>query len=195
MESKITTELILASASPRRRELLHQVGLSPVIEPSHVDEVILSTAPDEVVKELSLQKARDVAFHYAGSAAVILGADTVVSVNHEILGKPKNTEEAFSMLSELQGRAHQVYTGVTLIFAESGETVTFAEKTEVHVYPMTDLQIRRYIATGECMDKAGAYGIQGFFAAYVSGIEGDYNNVVGLPVARVCRILAERGLY
>lgn len=195
MGNRINMELVLASASPRRRELLHQVGLSPVIEPSHVDELILSTAPDEAVKELSLQKARDVAFHYEGTDAVILGADTVVSVDHEILGKPRNTEEAFSMLKELQGRTHQVYTGVTLIFAESGETLTFSEKTEVQVYPMTEQQIRRYIATGEPMDKAGAYGIQGFFAAYVSGIEGDYNNVVGLPVARICRILSERGLY
>lgn len=184
--------IILASASPRRRELLHQVGLEPEIVPSHVEEVITSTRPDQVVMELSAQKAADVAAQYRGQQAVVIGADTVVAADGKILGKPGTEEEAVRMIEMLQGRTHQVYTGVTMIFADRGETVTFAEKTEVHVYPMTESQIRRYVATGEPMDKAGAYGIQGYFAAYIEGISGDYNNVVGLPVGRVCQELRKR---
>ena len=185
-------KLILASASPRRRELLHQVGLQPEIVPSHVEEVITSTEPDQVVMELSSQKASDVAARYQGQPVVVIGADTVVAADGRILGKPKTEEEAVSMIGMLQGRTHQVYTGVTMIFADTGETVAFAEKTEVHVYPMKENQIRRYVATGEPMDKAGAYGIQGRFAAYIQGISGDYNNVVGLPVGRVCHELRMR---
>lgn len=184
--------IILASASPRRRELLHQVGLEPEIVPSHVEEVITSISPDQVVMELSAQKAADVAAQYQGQQAVVIGADTVVAADGKILGKPGTEEEAVRMIEMLQGRTHQVYTGVTMIFADRGETVTFAEKTEVHVYPMTESQIRRYVATGEPMDKAGAYGIQGYFAAYIEGISGDYNNVVGLPVGRVCQELRKR---
>lgn len=188
-------KLILASASPRRRELLHQVGLQPEIVPSHVEEVITSTEPDQVVMELSAQKAEDVAAQYAGQRAVVVGADTVVSADGQILGKPKSADDAVHMISMLEGRTHQVYTGVTMIFADTGERVTFAEKTDVHVYSMTEDQIRRYVATGEPMDKAGAYGIQGRFAAYIEGISGDYNNVVGLPVGRVCRELSRRENY
>lgn len=185
--------IILASASPRRRELLHQVGLRPEIVPSCVEEVITSTEPDQVVMELSAQKAADVAAKYRGQAAVVIGADTVVAADGAILGKPKTEEEAVRMIEMLQGRTHQVYTGVTMIFTDTGEQVTFAEKTEVHVYPMTESEISRYVSTGEPMDKAGAYGIQGYFAAYIEGISGDYNNVVGLPVGRVCLELRRHG--
>lgn len=194
------TTIILASASPRRRELLAQVGIAPEVFPSQVDEAVTSTQPDHVVMELSAQKAEDVAARYhdratmTGPDIVIIGSDTVVSVDGAILGKPHDTEDAVRMLTMLQGRTHQVYTGVTMIFGRSGECVTFAEKTEVHVYPMTEEQIRRYVATGEPMDKAGAYGIQGYFAAYIQGISGDYNSVVGLPVGRVCRELSVRGV-
>lgn len=189
---RMNRRIILASASPRRRELLHQVGIQPEIVPSHVEEVITSTRPDHVVMELSAQKAADVAARYQGQPVVVIGADTVVAADGMILGKPKSEEDAANMLQMLQGRTHQVYTGVTMIFADTKETVTFAEKTEVHVYPMEDNQIRQYIATGEPMDKAGAYGIQGYFAAYIQGISGDYNNVVGLPVGRVCHELRMR---
>lgn len=188
-------KIILASASPRRRELLHQVGLQPEIVPSHVEEVITSTEPDQVVMELSSQKAADVAAGYAGQRAVIVGADTVVAADGQILGKPKSADDAVHMIGMLEGRSHQVYTGVTMIFADTGEQVTFAEKTDVHVYPMTEEQIRSYVETGEPMDKAGAYGIQGYFAAYIEGISGDYNNVVGLPVGRVCQELFKRENY
>ena len=184
-------KVILASASPRRLELLRQVGIEPVVEPSHVDEAITSTEPDKAVMELSAQKAEDIAVLHAGEDAVVIGADTVVAADGEILGKPSNREDAVRMLTLLQGRAHQVYTGVTLVFCGGKpRTVTFAERTDVFVCPMSRAQIEAYVDTGEPMDKAGAYGIQGCFAAWVEGISGDYNNVVGLPVGRVCRELA-----
>lgn len=184
-------QVILASASPRRKELLHQVGIDPVIRPSHVEEVITSQEPDQVVKELSSQKALDVAAGYQGQDVVVIGADTVVAADGQILGKPADREDAVRMITMLAGRSHQVYTGVTVVFGKTGKTVTFAEKTDVHVYPMTRSQIENYVDTGEPMDKAGAYGIQGYFAAYIQGIRGDYTNVVGLPVGRVCQTLFE----
>ena len=166
-------KIILASASPRRRELLTQIGLDFDVVVSETEEKINSTEPAKVVEELT--------------DLVVLGADTVVACDGKILGKPADTEAAAAMLTMLQGRGHEVYTGVTILYEENGErkTLTFHEKTTVHFYPMTDAQIREYVATGDPMDKAGAYGIQGFCARYIRGIEGDYNNVVGLPVGRV----------
>lgn len=189
------TKIILASASPRRRELLAQVGITPEVMPSHVEEVVTSTQPDQVVMELSAQKAEDVAAMYLNTDRdlVVIGSDTVVAVDGAILGKPHDEVDAVRMISMIQGRTHQVYTGVTMIFGTTGERVTFAEKTDVHVYPMTETQIRQYVATREPMDKAGAYGIQGYFAAYIQGISGDYNSVVGLPVGRVCQELFAHG--
>ena len=193
--------VILASGSPRRLDLLRQVGIEPEVEPSRVEEVITSTVPDQVVMELSRQKAEDVAIRHAGEDVVVIGADTVVAYDGKILGKPQDKEDAVRMIRMLQGHIHQVYTGVTLVFCgkTSGEQaiavdngshiITFAEKTDVHVCPMTEAQIRSYVETGEPMDKAGAYGIQGRFAVWVKGISGDYNNVVGLPLGRVCREL------
>jgi len=177
---------ILASGSPRRRELLGQIGIVPEVRPSHVEEKVTSRVPEEVVVELSAQKAEDVAAG-APEGAMILGADTVVAVDGMILGKPASHEEAREMIKRLQGRHHQVYTGVTLILKEANgcRGVSFAEKTDVEVYPMTEEEIRAYGDLQEPMDKAGAYGIQGIFAKYVAGIRGDYNNVVGLPVGRV----------
>lgn len=186
------SSIILASASPRRRELLQQVGIKPVVEPSHVEEIITSTQPDQVVMELSRQKAEDIAKLHCGEPVVVIGSDTVVAVDGMILGKPGDREDAIHMIERLQGREHQVYTGVTLVFcgdAACAGGITFAERTDVHVYPMSREQIEGYVDTGEPMDKAGAYGIQGRFAAYVQGISGDYNNVVGLPVGRVCQEL------
>lgn len=193
--------VILASASPRRLDLLRQVGIEPEVEPSHVEEVITSTVPDQVVMELSRQKAEDIAALHTGEDVIVIGADTVVAYDGKILGKPQDREDAVRMIRMLQGHIHQVYTGVTLVFCgkTSGEQaiavdngshiITFAEKTDVHVCPMTEAQIRSYVETGEPMDKAGAYGIQGRFAVWVKGISGDYNNVVGLPLGRVCREL------
>lgn len=181
-------KIILASNSPRRRELLRQIGVEPEIRPSQIEEQVTSQVPEEVVTELSLQKAEDVAAG-AEAGSLILGADTVVAVDGRILGKPHSHQEAMDMIRLIQGRTHQVYTGVTLIWKEGtgSRGVSFAEKTEVLVYPMTEEEIRDYADSEEPMDKAGAYGIQGRFAAYIKGIQGDYNNVVGLPVGRVCQ--------
>lgn len=179
-------KVILASGSPRRLELLEQIGIQPEVRPSSVEEQVMSTVPEEVVMELSSQKAEDVAAQVP-AGTLILGADTVVAVDGEILGKPEDHEDAGRMIRRIQGRSHQVYTGVTLICkdADGSRGVTFAEKTEVLVYPMTEEEIDCYAQSAEPMDKAGAYGIQGRFAAYIKGIHGDYNNVVGLPVGRV----------
>lgn len=191
------TEFILASGSPRRRELLTQVGIDYTVKVSNAEEVTDKVKPKAVVKELSSRKANDVynqlsaAKKKAGNVAVI-GADTVVAVDDIILGKPKTKAQAKAMLGLLQGRCHDVYTGVTVKTA--AKAITFAVRTKVKVYPMNRKQIEQYVNAGECMDKAGAYGIQGLFAAYVKGIEGDYNNVVGLPVAKLCNVLRKEKL-
>ena len=186
--------IILASGSPRRKELLAQVGISFEIVKAEGEEIINTTVPEEAVKELSRQKAREVAARTDGD--VVIGADTVVAADHQILGKPKDQEDAVRMIRMLQGRTHQVLTGVTVILRDEvrKKEIYFAETTHVHVYPMTEEQIRDYVASGEPMDKAGAYGIQGLFAAYVSGIEGDYNNVVGLPVGRLYQEVLAAGI-
>lgn len=187
-------KIILASGSPRRRELLTQIGIQYQVAPSEVDETVSETNPVRVVEELSLRKAIDVADRQ-NEDCIILGADTVVTLEQQILGKPVNKAEAFQMLHSLQGRTHQVYTGVTILQKEKGklQAYTFHEETKVIVVSMNETEINDYIATGEPMDKAGAYGIQGAFAAYVKGIEGDYYNVVGLPVCRVAQELKKRG--
>ena len=138
-----------------------------------------------------MQKAKEVAAKCDGS--IIIGADTIVAMEGQILGKPKDRADAMRMLRLLQGKKHQVITGVTVLLG-STKTRSFAEVTDVSLYPMTDAQIERYIATGEPMDKAGAYGIQGRFAAYVRGIEGDYNNVVGLPIGRLYQEVLSAGI-
>ena len=183
--------VILASASPRRTELLTQTGISHKVVPSKCEEHIISKIPEEVVKELSGQKAEDVYARYEKEHSleefIVIGSDTIVSAGGEILGKPEDKEDAYHMIAMLQDNTHQVYTGVTLLAQIKGkkERSTFAECSHVSVYPMEEQEIRDYIATGEPMDKAGAYGIQGAFAVYVRGIGGDYNNIVGLPIARV----------
>lgn len=187
--------IVLASGSPRRRELLAQVGIDFEVTVSGIEEVVSSTVPKDVVCELSRQKASDVFGGTAGDI-VVIGADTVVSADNRILGKPQDEEDAAKMLKSLSGRCHSVFTGVTLCIRRNGEEelLTFAEETKVYVDELTDRDIKAYIATGEPMDKAGAYGIQGKFAAYVEKIEGDYNNVVGLPVRRVCKVLREKDI-
>ena len=184
-------KIILASASPRRRELLDQIGVCFAVQPACGEEKITSADPKKVVEELSAQKAAEVADTQKEGDWLVIGADTVVSCKGQILGKPGSEENAFRMLAMLEGNTHEVYTGVTLIRIkkESGhfyqESRTFSEGTDVSFYPMTEREICDYIATGEPMDKAGAYGIQGKAAIFVKGIRGDYNNVVGLPIARL----------
>lgn len=180
-------QVVLASASPRRKELLNQIGIQAQICPAVMEEETQETEPDQVVMDLSWQKAALVAETLPANTLVI-GADTVVSVDGEILGKPENEEKAFEMLKKIQGRSHEVYTGVTLLLCTGNGAyhgTNFAERTVVTVYEMDDEEIHEYIETKDPMDKAGAYGIQGQFAAYIKGIEGDYTNVVGLPLGRL----------
>ena len=243
---------ILASASPRRYEILKQAGFENIIVmPSDVDETTDITNPEELVKELSLRKGLAVASElFSGDSGlaknsdsdyIIISADTSVSVDNKILGKPADEKEAYEMLHSIQGRSHKVYTGVTLIipskealqdisnksslgssnlsslgsnslssFGSNNPSSfssndanrliedntnqiikTFSVCTKVNVFPMTDEEIYAYIQTGDPFDKAGGYGIQGIFAKHVEGIEGDYLNVVGLPVSSICEALKE----
>ncbi len=192
--------LILASASPRRRELLEQIGATFQVMPAKGEEVITKEQPEQAVMELSRQKAEEIAEKIADGIAdedvLVLGADTVVVYEGKILGKPKDESDARAMLSMLNGRTHSVFTGVTVIVMKNGTSQihSFYEETEVSMYPMTDAQISYYIRTGEPMDKAGAYGIQGKGAVFIEKIHGDYNNVVGLPVAKIFYKMLESGI-
>lgn len=190
-------KIILASGSPRRKELLEQMGASFEIKVSQKEEVITSTNPKEVVKELSMMKAQDIAETVDGPA-VIIGADTVVAHEGKILGKPKDKADAIRMVSGLAGDEHYVYTGVCLLIKEEdGMTrdITFAEGTRVSVYGMSEKEIVDYVESGEPMDKAGAYAIQGLFAPYIREISGDYYNIVGLPIAGIYQRLKEEGIF
>ena len=223
-------KVILASASPRRRELLTQMGADFEVLPAVGEEIITKDNPAEVVQELAIKKAGEVADRLgvsgrppeteaqAGEAEnraeipesaieqemngaenrefLILGADTVVVYNGAILGKPKDEAEAVSMLSMLSGRTHSVFTGVALIYVKDGVAAIhhFYEETKVTMYPLSETEIAAYVATGEPMDKAGAYGIQGKGAIYIEKIQGDYNNVVGLPIARIYQEMKKLGI-
>ena len=218
MQKEQNVRLVLASASPRRRELLSQIGLEFTVMPSTKEETAKTTEAGALVQELSRQKAVDIWEQLSGGQGqnpdadqeqiaeetqepnlngkrqpelLVIGADTVVCCEGKILGKPHSREAAAEMLTALQGRSHEVYTGVTL-YSQS-ETVTFFECTQVEFYPMTEVEISEYIDSKEPMDKAGAYGIQGLGARFVKGIRGDYNNVVGLPVGRLYQELKSRG--
>ena len=179
-------EIILASGSPRRRELLSQAGIDYIVKPADIEETTEEVLPSKVVEDLSRQKS--IAVSKENPGLIVLAADTVVAFDDKILGKPRDEEDAFNMLTALSGRTHQVYTGVTII-DEDGNVNTFSECTDVVMYNNSPERIRAYIASGEPMDKAGAYGIQGLGAILVERISGDYNNVVGLPLAKVYREL------
>lgn len=189
---------ILASASPRRKELLQQIGMEFEVIPACGEEIMHFTKPQEVVMDLSRQKAEEIAKSRVKESVpeIIIGADTVVSFEEKILGKPKDTEDAYRMISMLQGQTHKVYTGVTLLLrTEAGEKDhSFYEETEVVMYPMTEEERNWYVGTSEPYDKAGGYGIQGKCAIFIKKIQGDYNNVVGLPVARIYQELAGLGI-
>lgn len=217
---KVHPRVILASKSPRRIELLEQIGIFPEVIPSRVEEHTAEVVPEKIVEDLSKQKAeavfqsvRDerrsmpsfsaeaVEKEKSGSGEVdwpvfIIGADTVVSLEDEVLGKPATHEAAAEMIRKLQNRTHQVYTGVTVLQlaenvkqCELKKQVTFFEKTDVRVAAMSEEEVKRYAMSDEPMDKAGGYGIQGTFAAFIEGIDGDYNTVVGLPVGQLYRVL------
>lgn len=185
-------KIILASASPRRRELLQQLGLEFEIRPSEAQEKTKSKEPSQIVIELSEIKAQDIYERLSEeerASYMVIGADTVVALNDRIMGKPKDYKEAVQMLLSLQGNTHQVYTGVTLLLRKGPgkvpSKISFYEKTDVTMYPVSREEIEVYVSTGEPMDKAGAYGIQGRGAAFIKEIHGDYNNVVGLPIGRL----------
>ncbi len=194
--------IILASGSPRRKELLEQIDISFEVIPSEIEESYSKTQPEEIAKELALLKALDIAQNQEGDC-LVLGADTIVVQNGSILGKPVDEKDALTMLRKLQGETHEVYTGVAIIECRDGideedggvgftfNITNHAVKTKVKVMPMTEEQIQAYIETGEPMDKAGAYGIQGKFAAYIEAIEGDYYNVVGLPLSYVNAVIQD----
>lgn len=210
-------KLILASASPRRKELLEQIGAVFEIIPAKGEEIITKEVPKEVVKELALQKAREVADAvmvqertegiaygkqdemsglHGEDEVIVLGADTVVVHEGKILGKPKDREDAIRMLTSLSGNTHSVYTGVAIICKdkEKEQVLNFYEETKVTMYPMSAAEIEAYVNSGEPMDKAGAYGIQGKCAIHIEKIMGDYNNVVGLPVARIYQEMSRIGI-
>ena len=173
--------IILASASPRRKEILELADLKFDVMPSDAQEITTKTAPNEVVMELASLKAKDI-YKKSEKQSMIVGADTVVAYQGQILGKPTDEADAKRMLTMLSGQTHEVYTGVCVI--EDGKTKTFYEETKVTFYEISDEQVDHYIKTGEPMDKAGSYGIQGKAAVFIKGIEGDYYNVVGFPIAR-----------
>lgn len=185
-------KIILASASPRRKEIMEQAGYEFEIKVSHKEEFYTSTEPDEIVKELALLKANDIAEQVEQKNVAIIGADTVVAHGGKILGKPKTKEEAFEMIQGFQGENHQVYTGVAILeFDEFGNkrVSNAAVRTDVFVNPMTEEEIWAYIDRDNVLDKAGSNGIQSGFACHIEKIEGDYFNVVGLPISYIYKIL------
>ena len=218
-------KIILASASPRRRELLTQIGMNFEIYPPKGEEIVTKKQPWEVVQELAEQKAKEVAFVFQQSLKesfkeqgteqeflqyqeegkkeisfstkhLVIGADTLVAYKNQILGKPKSEKEAIEILTMLSGTTHSVYTGVTIaeVTADFIKTHNFYEETKVTMYPITPEEIRKYVETKEPMDKAGAYGIQGKSAIFVKEIQGDYNNVVGLPIAALYQKMRKLGI-
>jgi septum formation protein len=189
-------KLILASASPRRAEILRNAGIQFEIRKTDVDESrIVGELPGDYVRRLALAKALSAATEYRDPVdeTLILGADTVVVVDADILGKPASQDDARSMLRRLSGRIHEVHTGLALLRKPGAEQRVVEEITRVHFAPLTDREIEDYIATGEPFDKAGAYGIQGIGGRYVTRIEGCYFNVMGLPLARLWSLLRELG--
>ncbi len=184
--------IILASQSPRRRELLERMGISQfdVIPAKGEERADPSLTPEQLVEALSRQKAAEVAA--AHPDALIIAADTVVAVDGAVLGKPRSREDAADMLKRLSGREHTVYSGLTVSW--QGRSITQHEATTVRFRPLTQADITHYISTGEPMDKAGSYGIQGYGCTLVEGISGDYYNVVGLPVCRLSQILSGFGV-
>ena len=192
------SKIILASASPRRKELLAKAGISFTVIPAAGEEKRTSENPGEAVQQLARDKAEWVAQSLAEceEGTLVIGSDTIVVFENRILGKPKDRRDAAETLEKLQGNTHQVYTGVTVLERKAGKWVehTFFESTDVTFYPVSREEIQDYIETGEPMDKAGSYGIQGLFGIYVKGICGDYNNVVGLPVARLFHEMKKSGI-
>jgi len=191
----MSNQLVLASASPRRRELLQQIGLKFQVIPSKAEEQILpGETPEEHVVRLSLDKATEVANRDNISGRWFIGSDTIVLCDTQILGKPEDELHAATMLKQLSGREHRVLSGYAVIDRQTGKQLTEAVSTKVWFRQLTDVEITSYIATGEPTDKAGAYAIQGLGVCFVSRIEGSYTNVVGLPLCKLTLAMKELGI-
>ena len=191
MKEKQTKKLILASASPRRKELLENLGYVFQTIPADIDETISDTkSPEDIVKELALQKATYVA-NSVNYPAIIIGSDTIVVVDNTILGKPENNEDAYNMLKMLSGRAHQVISGIAIIDNKSNKNIVDSVSSDVYFRTLSIEEITSYVKTGEPMDKAGAYAIQGLASTFIEKINGCYNNIVGLPIFKVTQALKE----
>lgn len=185
-----TPRLILASQSPRRAELLERLGLSFVVRPADIDESYFAhETPEAHAERLAREKAEVVAA--AEPHAVVIGSDTIVVVDGDVLGKPRDPRDAVRMLTRLSGREHQVYTGIAV--AAGGSVESALERVSVRFRPLRDEEVKEYVATGEPMDKAGAYGIQGFGSSIVESITGDYFAVMGLPIVRTVALLERSG--
>jgi len=183
------TSVVLASGSPRRRDLLTQIGLAFSVQISQADETIPEgMSPHLAVQTLSLLKAADVAKQVEKNA-VVIAADTIVVLDGEILTKPKDEEDAARMLARLSGREHSVLTGMTVLRRRDGKSVSVTEETKVHFRALSEKEILSYVNSNEPLDKAGAYGIQGLGGLFVEKIEGDYYNVVGLPLCLLGNVL------
>ncbi|MBR3771825.1 MAG: septum formation protein Maf [Clostridium sp.] len=189
-------QVILASGSPRRKEILEQCGISFIVQKSDAEEVITKDQPQDAVMELARLKAYDVQKELAMKKTILIAADTIVAYGNSILGKPADSEDACRMIDTIQGHVHSVYTGVTILIHDEAITkeLTFYEETKVEILPMDKEEIADYVASGDPFDKAGSYGIQGAFASYVKGIQGDYYNVVGLPISRILLELKSIGI-
>ncbi|WP_123041296.1 Maf family protein [Cohnella candidum] len=190
--------LILASSSPRRQELVRALGLPVSVRPSQADESTPEGwAPDRIVEELAHRKAKTVWENSLGTQdtpAIVIGSDTIVVIDGDVLGKPKDEADAIGMLTRLAGRSHEVFTGVCCIGLQDGKTSISHRRTVVRMRALSPDQIRRYVASGEPMDKAGAYGIQGLGAVLVDSLEGCYFNVVGLPLSLLAEQLEAFGV-
>ena len=194
-------KIILASASPRRKEIMERMGIEYEVLVSDVEEVVEETEPSKMVSALALLKTEAVLSKYRqmenrADNFIIIGADTMVFYNGQALGKPKDEADAFRMLSQLSGNWHEVITGVSIIINTSNniEKISFAVETKVAMQELTRQQIKDYIATGEPMDKAGSYAIQGQFGIFIREIVGDYYNVVGFPIAKIYEVLLKKGI-
>ncbi|SHI90836.1 septum formation protein [Malonomonas rubra DSM 5091] len=191
----MSDKIILASASPRRKELLEQIGLQFDIIPSNADEIVLpNETPEEHVVRLSIDKATEVAQRSGSNGRWFIGSDTIVLCDDQILGKPQDEKHAAQMLKMLSGREHRVLSGYAILDRKTGAQKAEAVSTKVAFRNLTEDEIARYIATGEPMDKAGSYAIQGLAVCFVAGIEGSYTNVVGLPLCRLTLALEELGV-
>lgn len=196
--------IILASESPRRKEIMNQMGVDYTTVPANITEKVSGDDPSDIVKSLACQKARYVAtgLKFDQEDLIVIGADTMVFHRGEALGKPRDREHAIAMLEALSGDVHDVYTGVCIIIRRfsrvqgkhEDEELTFSVGTGVAVYPLTKEQIEDYVDTGEPLDKAGAYAIQGEFGIYIKEIHGDYYNIVGFPIGKIYELLLARGI-